>query len=331
MHSRVGDRFVLRLLLQHLQRAGVLPAQTPLPVQCHPLEHAFAQYLESERGVARITLVNYLFFVRLFLSEQCTPYTISEKQIDAESVIQFVLRHARSHSPEYAKHMVTALRAFLRFLQFRGDITNDLASCVPTVSCWKMAMLPQSLRQDEVEHILNSFNRQRRAGLRDLAILLLISRLGLRAGEVASLELDDLHWEAGELTVRGKCHRENRLPLPRDVGKALVAYLRLARPKNCLTRRVFVRTYPPFTGFATSVAVTTLVRRALVRSGFHLPRMGAHLFRHTLATQMLRRGATLAEIGEVLRHLNPDTTTIYAKVDLDRLRDVTQPWPEGQP
>jgi site-specific recombinase XerD len=330
MHFRVGDRLVLRLLQQHLQKFGVLPVQTSLPVQVHPLEHAFAQYLECERGVARITLVNYLFFVRIFLSEQSIPDTISGMPIGAESVIQFVLRHARSHSPEYAKHLVTALRAFFHFLQFRGDTTSDLASCVPAVSCWKMTTLPQSLRQDEVENVLKSFNTQRRAGLRDLAILLLISRLGLRAGEVANLELDDLHWEAGEITVRGKGHRENRFPLPRDVGKALVAYLQLTRPLKCGTRRLFIRTYPPFTGFATSVAVTTLVRRALVRSGLHLPRMGAHLFRHTLASQMLRRGATLVEIGGVLRHRNPDTTTIYAKVDLSRLRDVTQPWPGGQ-
>ena len=165
--------------------------------------------------------------------------------------------------------------------------------------------------------------------MRDYAILLLLARLGLRGGEVVTLTLDDLHWEAGEITIRGKGGRHHRLPLPQDVGEALVTYLREGRP-HCSTRRVFLRARAPRRGFSSSVAIADIVRRALERAGLHPPRKGAHLLRHTLATQMLRKGASLAEIGEVLRHQHPDTTAIYAKVDLQALRALAQPWPGGE-
>jgi site-specific recombinase XerD len=158
--------------------------------------------------------------------------------------------------------------------------------------------------------------------------LLLLARLGLRAGEVVGMTLDDLDWEAGELLVRGKGGRQDRMPLPGDVGKALATYLRRGRPP-CGSRRVFICARAPRRGFTSSVAVCTIVRRALARAGLHPPSTGAHLLRHTLATEMLRRGASLTEIGEILRHRHPDTTAIYAKVDLEALRAVAPPWPRG--
>ena len=300
------------------------PPPPPTNVPGQPLEHAFSQYLEKERGLAPATLANYLPFVRHFLAQRVVAFR-------ADRVIQFVMRHVRSLSPGRAKLMVTALRAFFRFLRLRGKISTDLAACVPTVPDWRLTTLPKALRPEEVERVLGACDPNAPAGRRDYAILLLLARLGLRAGEIVGLELEDLDWEAGEITVRDKGSRSHRLPLPRAAGKALVDYLRRARPKGCPSRRVFVRTFPPFTGLASSVAVSTLVRRALVRAGLRPPRTGAHLFRHTLASQMLRRGATLSEIGEVLRHRHPDTTAIYAKVDVVRLRALAQPWPGGRP
>jgi site-specific recombinase XerD len=191
-----------------------------------------------------------------------------------------------------------------------------------------MTGLPQALESHEVERLLESCNRTSAAGRRNFAILLLLARLGLRAGDVVNLALEDVDWEAGEITVGGKSGRRDRLPLPRDVGQALADYLKRGRPQ-CPTRRVFVRAKAPYIGFVDSAAITTLVSRAVDRAGLHPPHKGAHLLRHTLATQMLRRGASLSEIGEILRHRNPDTTAIYAKVDLDRLRTLARRWPGG--
>jgi site-specific recombinase XerD len=158
----------------------------------------------------------------------------------------------------------------------------------------------------------------------------LLARLGLRAGEVVGLTLDDIDWEGGELTVRGKGGREDRLPLPREVGQAMATYLRQGRPQGCSTRRFFIRRKAPRHGFASSVAVCTIVRRALERAGISSPRKGAHLLRHSLATEMLRKGGSLAEIGEILRHRSVDTTAMYAKVDLTALQALAQPWPSAR-
>jgi site-specific recombinase XerD len=225
--------------------------------------------------------------------------------------------------------MVGALRSFFRFLRWRGDIVIDLASTVPRVADWRLSSLPKSLPAGEVERLIMSCRQATVTGQRDYTVLLLLARLGLRAGEVVALTLDDIDWDAGELKVRGKGGREDRLPIPRDVGRAMTVYLRHGRPRDCTTRRFFVRRKAPLRGFASSVAVCTIVRRALERAGIASPRKGAHLLRHSLATEMLRKGAPLAEIGEVLRHRLVDTTAIYAKVDLVALRALAPPWPAG--
>lgn len=326
---RPGDRFCLLLLLNHLGQTGILTPEPPELTEkaTRPIERTFAQYLREERGLTHVTLAVYLPFVRRFLDQCFGKGAFRPAQLTAGDVTGFVLRHARTWSPCRAKLMATSLRSFLRFLHLRGEIATGLAGCVPTVPDWRLSTLPKSLRPEEVEVLLkSSSDRRTPAGRRDFAILLLLARLGLRAGEIVALSLEDIDWAAGEITVHGKGGQLNRLPLPRQVGKALVAYLRHCRPR-CATRRVFVRVFPPHTGFANSVAVSTLVRRAIERAGLHPPRTGAHLFRHTLASRMLQRGASLAEIGEVLRHRHPDTTAIYAKVDVERLRAVAQPWP----
>jgi site-specific recombinase XerD len=193
---------------------------------------------------------------------------------------------------------------------------------------WRLATIPRSLASEQVERLLTACNRRTTTGRRDYAILLLLARLGLRAGEVVALELEDLHWRAGEITIRGKKGlRHDRFPLPADVGRALATYLRERAPS--VTRRVFLCMRAPRRSFRGPGAVTTIVRRALARADLHPPVRGAHLLRHSLATRMLRHGASLVEIGEVLRHRAASTTEIYAKVDLESLQAVVQPWPDA--
>jgi site-specific recombinase XerD len=231
-------------------------------------------------------------------------------------------------SPGRVKLMVTALRSFLRFLFQHGQIEANLAEAVPAVVDWRLSTIPKYLSVEEIEGLLDACDQSTSTGRRDRAILLLLARLGLRAGEVVALELDDIDWRAGEIVVRGKGLLHDHLPLLPEVGEALAAYLRSDRPLVS-TRRVFVRMWAPLRGFAGPSTVSTIVRRALERAGLNPPAKGAHLFRHSLATGMLRSGASMAEIGEILRHRRPSTTEIYAKIDTGGLRSLAQPWPVG--
>jgi site-specific recombinase XerD len=210
----------------------------------------------------------------------------------------------------------------------RGAVTTDLAAAVPAVANWTMASIPRAIGADQVRQLLTSLDRHTPHGRRDYAIVLVLARLGLRSGEVARLELGDIDWHAGVVRVHGKRGHQTALPLPRDVGVAIAAYLRHGRPSSP-SRRVFLRRRAPRCGFLSPSGVGSLIRHALQRAGIQAPTMGAHQFRHGLATQMLRRGASLAEIGEVLRHRHPQTTTIYTKVDLKALRTLAVPWPGG--
>jgi site-specific recombinase XerD len=224
--------------------------------------------------------------------------------------------------------MVTALRSFFRFLRFEGIIEVDLAGAALTVPNRRLAGVPKSLEPDEVDTLLSYSKREGEIGLRDYAILLLLSRLGLRAGEVVSLTLDDLDWDSGQITVHGKGLRTMQLPILHDVGNALASYLRHGRP-ICSDRHVFIRSRAPRVGFSTSMAICDVVRRALTRAGLSPARKGAHLLRHSLAVRMLRSGASLAQIGDVLGHELPSTTEIYAKVDFGSLHELAMPWPVG--
>jgi site-specific recombinase XerD len=224
--------------------------------------------------------------------------------------------------------MVTALRCFFQYLQQRGEIAVDLAACVPTVPNWSKSTLPKFLPPGTVQRVLSRCDRRTAIGRRDYAILVLLARLGLRAGEVVALNLEDIDWEAGQLAIRGKGGRAAQMPLPGDAGEAIAAYLRNGRPR-CSSRRVFIRAKAPLTGFASSVAICVVVEQALKRAGVESARKGAHLFRHTLACDLLRQGCSLDEIGELLRHQSPETTAIYAKVDVTALHSLALPWPRG--
>ncbi|MBE7559487.1 tyrosine-type recombinase/integrase [bacterium] len=292
------------------------------------LVRAFEQHLERERGLSRGTIDHYLHQVRLFLLDRCSDDQSTIQDLQAKEVTQFILHYAREHTPITAKHMVTALRSFLRFARRTGLIAADLADCVPTVPGWRLATLPKGLQRGQVEDVLKSCDPKTAVGRRDHAILLLLARLGLRALEVVSLTLEDINWAAGEITILGKGPQRAKLPLPRDVGEALVAYLRDGRPQGP-SRRVFLRAQIPYEGFASSSTIGSIVRKSLARAGLSPPRKGAHLFRHALAMEMLQRQASLEEIGQILRHHSVNATAVYAKVDLDALRTVAQPWPGG--
>jgi integrase/recombinase XerD len=292
------------------------------------LEEDYRQYLQLERGLAPPTISNYLPIAREFLRHFYGGGEVRLSGLRAADVVRFIRIRARRLRPKRAKMMTTALRSFLQFTRYRGLISLDLQASIPTVANWSMASIPKTISSAQVEQLLATCDRRTAKGCRDYAILLLLARLGLRGGEVADLALADLDWEAGELCIRSAGQRSDRLPMPQEVGAAIVDYLRWARP-TCASRQVFLRVRAPRRRLVGPCAIGDVVRTALQRAGLEPPLKGSHLLRHSLATQMLNRGASLAEIGELLRHRHPQTTTIYAKVDLVSLRPLALPWPGG--
>jgi integrase/recombinase XerD len=289
---------------------------------------AYEQHLREARGLARATIINYVPFIRSFLKGRFGGGPATLSHLCARDVVAFVQHQAPRLHPKRAKLLTSALRSFLEYARYRGEVKLDLAAAVPIVPNWSMSSIPRAIGVDAVRQLLASIDRSTAVGRRDYAILLLLARLGLRSGEVAFLELDGIDWKAGQLSVRGKSGQRSDLPLPVEVGKAIAAYLRYGRPR-CSSRRVFLRARAPVCGFQGACGVGSIVRHRLQRAGVDAPTFGAHQFRHGLATEMLRQGASLGEIGELLGHHNPQTTKIYTKVDLDALRTLAMPWPGG--
>jgi site-specific recombinase XerD len=329
--ARKADGYVARLtpgslgrLRAFLQAQGVLsapPAAGPPASLEEQLLGRYQAHLADERGLVPAVVSQYLKAAALFLAAY--PGTAAgHPGPGAAAVSAFCARELPRRSPAGAADLASALRSFLRFLPVEGLVVAPVAQAVPAVANRKGCGLPRALPPATVARLLASCDRRTRLGRRDYAMLMLLARLGLRAGEVASLSLDDLGWRAGELTVHGKGGRDDRLPLPCDVGAALAAYLR-SRPRVS-TRTVFLRAIAPV-GAMTSGGVTWAVYNACDRSG--VPRAGAHRLRHSLATQMLATGSSLAEVGQVLRHARVATTAIYAKVDHRALDALVLPWP----
>jgi site-specific recombinase XerD len=326
---RKGQARAVAQFLEHLREKGVIPAPRPAgdDSPLGMLQRRFENFLKKERGLAPVTAARYGSYLRRFISERFQNKHICIRKLVPTDISSFVQRHARTGSPGVAKLMVTALRSICRFLFQHGETDTDLTGAVPTVPAWRLAELPKYLPPDDVERLVHARDRRHPAvACRDHAILLLLARLGLRAGEVIALELDDIDWRAGVLTVHGKGRYQDGLPLPADVGDAIAAYLRQYRP-TCTTRRLFIRRKAPHRGFSHPSSISTIVCRALKRAGLRPALMGAHILRHSLATGMLRSGATMSEIGQVLRHRFANTTEIYAKVDINGLRSLALPWP----
>ena len=325
---RNEDAPALRRVLRMLP-AGQVEAPSSPPTARQIVLEQFQHYLRHERGLAEATIMKYTPIVRAFLAGKFPSGTPDFHQISPADIAKFVRRQAERITTKDAATVVTALRSFLRHLLHRGAIDTDLAACVPTIATWSLSKVPKFLPAEQIQRVLDSCDRSTPIGKRNYGILLLLARLGLRAGEVVGLTLEDIDWEAGVITVRGKGKRVAQMPLPVEVGAAIADYLRRARPA-CSSRRVFIRDKAPLVGFANSVAICSLVERALKKAGVESVYRGSHLFRHSLATTMLKHGASLPEIGDVLRHRRPDTTAIYAKVDLVSLRSIALPWPGGE-
>lgn len=323
---RARDSAALGQFLAYLEAAHLIAVPAPV-IDRSPLAQLkarYAAYLEHDRALSPGSITRHWFVLRRFLVECFGDEPITLRDLQPDDVTRYLLRHVPTQSRCSAQ--VSTLRGFLRFLWQAGDIDRDLAAAIPPIRRWRLVEVPKYLQAAEVARLLASVDRTSASGRRNYAILLLLARLGLRAGEVVRLELEDLDWRTGEVTVRGKGLVHARLPLPRDVGAALATYLRTGRP-TCATRRVFVCLKAPHRGLGHPATVSTLVHCALNRAGLTPPTTGAHLLRHSLATNLLRHGTSLGDIGEVLRHQQLQTTEIYAKVDVDRLRTLAQPWP----
>ena len=323
-----GDRSALRRLLSALRNQGLIAATTP--VELSPQEHileAFSAYIHNDRGLARSTTERQKLLIRRFLEEVDPEGTCDFGALTPEIIIGYVERHALDGAPDSGKAMCWTLRAFLRYLHLKGLIAAPLADCVPSIRRWRFSGPPTFLPPQKVQQALDSCDRSTPMGLRDHAILMVLAKLGLRAGEVATLTLDDVNWDSGEIYVNGKGRRRATMPLRRDVGTALVAYIRHARPEST-SRRLFLRVLAPHVGFKSGCAITMIAKEALRRAGIEgYAHHGAHLFRHSLATDLLRSGASFDEIGQLLRHERTDSTRIYAKLDIEKLRTLSQPWP----
>ena len=327
--SHHGESATLTLFLHMLRRSDQIP-DAPHPIPNNPIDllvRDYSKFLIQERNLSQITLYHRLPIVRQFLSRSFRSAKVRLNTLQARDVSRFVLGAVRDQRRDYCQLVTTTLRSFLDFLYQNGRLKRCLRAAVPAVASGYSSELPSFLEPKQVEQLLRSCDRGSLCGRRDYAILLLLARLGLRVHEVRGLTLDDLSWESGELLVRGKRGREDRLPLPPDVGGAIADYLKNGRPR-CSCREVFLRLPAPHKGMV-GPTISGIVERALTRAGISSTHKGGHLLRHSLATRMLRGGASLAQIGQVLRHTRVDTTEIYARVDKKALRALAQPWPGG--
>jgi site-specific recombinase XerD len=324
-HRELVSALAVAPVLGYLRGLGAAPAAAaPVPrTPADELLAEFAGYLARERGLSPASISSYLRHARPFLAGLGAPLATALAGLSAAQVTAFMTGHRGQWGTGTAKATVTALRSLLRFLHATGRVPQPLAPAVPPVAGWKLAPLPPDVNPDHVAALLVSCDRRSAAGRRDYAILMLLSRLGLRAGEVAAAELGDVDWRAGEILVRGKGRRRERLPLPAGVGQALADYVQYGRPR-CSGRPLLVILRAPYTGLSRA-HILAVVHRACQRAG--IPQFGAHRLRHAVACDLLRKGASLAEVGQLLRHRDERTTAIYAKVDLDALRVLARPCP----
>jgi site-specific recombinase XerD len=316
--------------LEHLRRNQVITrriAAAPNTISAR-LERRYAEFLRGEKGLADLTLRVYLPVVNDLIHFLQTRHdTTSVGRLNANILRNFLFERARNRSSEYVRLLTIKLRSFLRFLQAQGETRHDFTAAIPTVRRWAQPGVPKKLTSQELDRVLDAPDRTTAMGRRDYAILLLLARLGLRAGEVILLELGDIHWRTGEILIRGKGGRKDLLPLPRDVGTAIARYLRLDRGSRA-TQRIFLRTRSPRVPLSGPTPIGYVVCRAMGQAGIERPKhVSAHLFRHTLASRMLQQGANLRDITEVLRHRAPRTAEIYAKIDMRSLNEVVRPWP----
>ncbi|MGB2823120.1 MAG: site-specific integrase [Phycisphaerae bacterium] len=318
-----------RLLLSYLREIGVIPR--PAPRAASKIDHIVGGYIEHlrhVRGLAESTLVHRRLFARRFLEERFRDEPIRLSRLTAQDVIRHIQGHTGEYGVLYRSGIVMVLRDFYRFLHLAGHVREDIAAGIPMCPHWKAPARPEHLERSELERLLETCVRTTPKDLRDYAILVLLVRLGVRAGEVRNLTLDDIDWEAGRITVCGKGGKCRQLPLLHEVGQALVAYLKEGRPPS-RSRHVFIRMRAPLTGLSCTGGIYKIVSRALRRAGLSPSRWGPHLLRHSFATYLRGQGTSLSDVGRMLGHDDVNSALVYAHVAPNELRSVVQPWPGG--
>jgi integrase/recombinase XerD len=312
--------------VEYLREQNVVREVPQAPAEIHPLAAGFDAWMRQHRGATPATLQIYGRIV----TSAVGALGDDPSSFDAAGLRSFVLKKSREHGRSKAKQVMTAMRAFLRYLVATGACSPGLDGAIPTIAHWRLGALPRYISPVEVDRVIATCDLSTSSGLRDHAVLLLLVRLGLRAGDVAALRLEDIDWHHGTLSVAGKSRRASRLPLPQEVGDAILAYLP-CRPPTCPTsNRVFLRLAPPW-GPITRSAVTCIAAKALRVAGVVSPSRGAHVLRHTAASELIQKGASLDQVRLVLRHRDPETTRLYAKIDLALLRQVAQAWSDVTP
>jgi integrase/recombinase XerD len=314
-----------RLFLEHLQGVDGHALRVTKPTAPEPvLLEEFYAWMRAQRGTSEQTLYSYAVPIR----ELIRRFGENPSKLDAHRLRHFVLRQSRAAGWAAAKKCTTALRMFLRFVIAEGRCPAGLLGAIPVLPHWRLTSLPRYLPPEHIERLIASCDLSSPVGKRDRAILLLLARLGLRAGDIVQMRLQDIDWKGAWIQVSGKSRRQTRLPLSQEVGQAIVAYLQEGRPQ-AHTEALFVCSRAPFRPLGSHCAVSVIVDRAIQRAGITRPSRGAaHLLRHSLATSMLRHGASLQDISVLLRHVSVETTQIYAKVDITGLQQIAQPWPE---
>ena len=329
--SPQDDRVAIRQFMEFLHTKEILKGSFIAEIRLTASQHlaeVYAQYLRTERALSPGTIAQYKSRIEQFLNHSFGEGSIDLSTLRPAAIATFVTMSAVKLSRKGANLVCSALRSFFRYARYQGYIDADLAASVPSVANWASGSIPRALPREQVLKVLACCDQHTTVGLRNYAILLLLARLGLRAGEIASTQLDDIDWKAGCISVHGKGSNLAQLPMPPDVGEAIALYLRGGRPQS-LCRAVFLTAQAPIAGFARPSAICIIVRNALSHAGINTKRNGAHQFRHALAIELLRTGASLPEIAEVLRHGTLECTAMYAKVDLASLRSMGLPWPGG--
>lgn len=323
-------RYFLKVLRDHHLIAPAQNFSTPVSPMGNLLLK-FVKHLVDVHGVTLPTVRNYSSYVREFLKTKYRSGQIDLKKIDANDVREYVFAKASAYKPKTIKRLAASLRAFFRFLAITNEITSSLENTVPTVPERILSTLPKYLTDEDLQSLFSCFDLSKSTGLRNRAMALLMARVGLRSCEVAQLTLDNVNWREGTIQIeKSKSHYASSLPLPKEVGQALVDYIRKGRPPS-KERHIFLTHIFPAGRPLLAAPVSTNITRALKHSCLRVRPCGSHTLRHTLATQLLRKGATLKEIADLLRHRSIETTNIYAKVDLKKLAEVALPWPEVKP
>lgn len=314
----------VRRFLEFLGERKIVRRKTKLlsPPELDRRVLKFQDWLRQHRGIREVTIDRHgRMIMRLLPALGSSP-----KSWDAKLIREVILAERKRASIDTVKQMITALRGYLRFLGARRLCRVGLDQALPSIPQRRLTTLPRYIGAEDVERLIATCDQTTPGGLRDRAILLLLARLGLRAGDIVSLRLTDIGWQQATLLVRGKGRRETRLPLPQEVGDAVLAYLKQGRPRVA-DDRIFFTSNAPIRSLTESTAVSNIVRRAITKAGIATPSKGTNLLRHSAATAMLRGGATLGMVGAVLRHGSPNVTAHYAKVDVLMLQQVAQPWP----